>query len=441
MTKKTAKTTIKTDAQFTVDEILKNAYIADLIKRNENVANEIKMAAEQLRYERDAIAAVKKAARGLVEKKIGVFFSYKEKDESTAMTVVKELRKACWGEYKLQITYAADFEKEKVGYPWNEAIRKGIKNAHWFILLLPDQSVDLDWCLFETGLFRGQMVSGDRLICLHHPEMKLPPQIKEFQAVKAEPKTVQNFLKQIFMEENPIPGAKAVNQKVGEDIADIAKRIVDTIRPPKEGIDRKYYCDYVTIKVDNPKELEGAEALNAATVVASKSDTLRLFEKDELPNTWGELVYNVCQCSSDTRWIEALCKAIREAANSNVFEPIQATFQAVKGGKIYRPLLHSSDKTASGDIEAFHVMFIEEVSAVDTSGTPEGVTALATGVRYAYRFRWEVIEKFIKRDMSEDDITELNESIKRIEIDAQSRGLLEPELLISSSRARKRRRS
>jgi hypothetical protein len=435
MTKETAKATEKPGAQsrkgFTVDQILRDAEIADLINQNQKVADDIKRAAELLRDERDAIAAVKKAARGLLDKKVSVFFSYKQKDENTAGTVVKELRKACWGDYKLQITYAADFEKEKVGYLWNEAIRDGIKNAHWFILLLPDPSADWDWCLFETGMFRGQMVSGDRLICLHHPNIKLPPQIEEFQAVKAEQGTVQNFLRQIFLEENPIPGVKAINKEVGDDIPDIAGRIVRAIRPPKDEITRKYYGDYVSIKVENPKELEGLGALNAATVVASKPDSLRIFGKDELPNTWGELVSNVSESGSDTRWIADLCKVIKEAADNNVFEPIQATFQAVKGGKMYRPLLHAADKTADGDIEAFHIIFIEEVGAVDITRTPEGITAVATVLRYAYRFRWEVIEKFSKRDMTEDDVAELAEALKRIEIDAQSRGLINPDLLIS----------
>ncbi len=54
---------------------------------------------------------------------------------------------------------------------------------------------------------------------------------------------------------------------------------------------------------------------------------------------------------------------------------------------------------------------------------PEDISVLATYLRYAFRFRWEVLEKFGTSPMSEDDVDRLHNTLERIRADATSRGI------------------
>jgi hypothetical protein len=65
--------------------------------------------------------------------------------------------------------------------------------AHWFLLLLPDLPDNWGWQLYEAGIFRGSMLPGDRLICLHHPDVQRAPQLEDYQSVPAEQDAVIRF--------------------------------------------------------------------------------------------------------------------------------------------------------------------------------------------------------------------------------------------------------
>ena len=217
----------------TVNEILSDPKIRKIIDRNPQIENSVERAAEILNEEPHPLAAVRESIRGIINNKIDVFFSYKSKDEKTARKVVEQLR--VFAGDKLRITYAADFPRD-AGTNWSKKIRESIKKAQWFILLLPDPSADWDWCLFETGMFRGKMVSDkvNRLFCLHHPDVQPPPQIKEFQAIKAEVDNVQSFLKMVYLDKDPIPGMDPINPHITTDLLEgIAEIIANAISPPK----------------------------------------------------------------------------------------------------------------------------------------------------------------------------------------------------------------
>jgi hypothetical protein len=70
-------------------------------------------------------------------------------------------------------------------------------------------------------------------------------------------------------------------------------------------------------------------------------------------------------------------------------------------------------------------MFTEEIGTVDTTAMPQSVATLATMLRLAFRFRWEVIEKFGKGELEEKDVKRLTNVLRRIEQDAESRGIMD----------------
>jgi len=412
---------------MTVEEILSHPRVDDLVKNNQHIKKRVERAAEILKdVEPDPVAALLEAARALLDRKITVFFSYKHLDEETAKSVVSELRLYAAG--KLEIIFAAEFDP---GEDWNAKIRESIKKAHWFILLLPDPSVDWDWCLFETGMFRAKMVSDkvNRLICLHHPGLTdLPPQIDEFQAVTAEPKSVQIMLKRIFIDADPIPGMDPINPEIRQRVSRFAKKITKAISPPIPKLEPTYLQRGVRIRVKDPVNLTEPAELETAAIVEINPKTLDIFGMVSKVETWGKLTRRVTESGQDIRWLKELCNSIRNAADGFSPDPIEATFKGLYGGKMWRPVLEVLYKTSYGSIDSFVILFVEESGSGPRNHIAERIQALLTTLKMAYRFRWEIIERF-KKGMAEGEVEEFNDILEQMESEALSRGLMDPDAL------------
>lgn len=415
----------------TTAEILNDPDIKSAIEQNQNKKEQIEDAAEVLKDEPRPIAAVKKVMQMHLRGTTKVFFSFKFKDERKATEIVKILRGLS---PRIEFTFAGEFKQEIVGEKWNQHIRTCIANADWLILLLPDPGDDWDWCLFETGAFYGQMVSSkvEKLICLHHEMQSPPDQIKEFQAVPSNFESVFGFLKQVYLKPHPIPGlSKPIMAAEAKDILkDAARRIVKTIQPPQM-IERRHYDEYILLKVRNPGSIDSPEDLKGAEILEISNQVMTIFGRNERPKTWYDLVKNVAESGGDTRWLIELSSAIREAGNGNLFVPVQATFQAHGGGKVYQPLLHAADiQISNGDFEAFHVILVEEVGAVESANIPKALLVLVTSLRLAFRFRWEIIEAYCRDDLTKAELPRLLDELKRLNAEAHSRGLIDSGQLI-----------
>src|SRR4030095_3468468 len=235
-------------------DILQDPAIADFMRMHQGTSEAVRRAATKLADENDAVPAVRKLLPALTEKTLPVFFSYKKKDEHAAKAIVELLREKSAG--KLGIVYQAEFGKDIVGRKWRDEIRASIARSNWFILLLPDPSDDWDWCLFETGFFEAQRTSGDRLICLHHPDIGGPDPIKDYHAVPATVPEVENFLQLVFVKDDPIPGMKAINPALGNQIPAIARQIVDATRPPRKTLCRVMFEPWLELRVAAAARLE-----------------------------------------------------------------------------------------------------------------------------------------------------------------------------------------
>lgn len=402
-------------------ELLSEPEIAAFINSHQGAASEIKQAAERLAGEPDGSRALKKLLPALSKKVVFVFFSYKKKDEETAKAVVDVLRQN--SAEKLQITYQDDFTKEIVGKKWREKIRNTVCRANWFILLLPDPADDWDWPLYESGLFEAQLTSADRLICLHHPDTKVPDPIEGYHAVAAIKPEVEKLLRMIYVEENPICGMSPINKAIEGKIPELAEEIIHAISPPKKKLHREIFEPWVELRVENAEGLENRDDLDQALIESANKEALDLFDFIQRPKTWGELRSGVQENPGDGRWREELFHVIRRIAAGRKFFPIQAVFSS-RDGKMYRPVACAIDRIGEdGSIESFHITFSEEVSTFDVAAIPEEMSALATLLRFTFRFRWEVLERFGKTSITEDDVERLENALRRINKDWESRGI------------------
>lgn len=399
--------------------ILADPEIRAFMEKNESAVERIRQAAKQLEGKPDGVASVRKLLTALSEKTVSAFFSYKKKDEAAAKAVVGALRRHAGD--RLKITYQAEFTESIAGKQWRDAIRDAVRPANWFILLLPDPSDDWDWCLFETGLFVANRCSADRLICLHHPDTKIPSQIEDYHAVSATIPEVEKFLHLVYVGEDSVPGMPPINTAIQETLPEIAEEVVHAIRPPKKNLFREIYEPWVELQVDGAKDLEGAEDLDRASVLEANQAALNLFGFLRPPKTWLDLRAEVAEVGGDGRWRSELFHVIRRIARDRKFYPVQAVFQT-KDGKMYRPVACAVDRLGKdGPIETFHITFAEDVSAMDRATTPPDISMLADLLRITFRFRFEVLEKFSKGPITDDDVECLDNVLRRIQKDWESR--------------------
>lgn len=160
---------------------------------------------------------------------------------------------------------------------------------------------------------------------------------------------------------------------------------------------------------------------------------LELFGFMGAPATWGKLRSRIREAKGDGRWRDELFQAIQLIAEQRIFDPIQAVFEA-HDGKMYHPVVHGIDHRGEKEnaIEFFHITFSEEVGAYEPSAMPQNIFVLVTTLRFAFRFRWEVLEKFSKGPINEGDVEHLACAFKRIETDWQSRGMKDDNALQGS---------
>jgi hypothetical protein len=413
---------------LTVEELLNEPEIADFRRTHRGAENEIRRATEFLADKPDAVRSIKKLFPAFENKVVSVFFSYKSKEEETARAIVDVLKKKSAG--KLDFCYQADFTEKIVGKEWRQWIKQNVRKANWFILLLPDPSDDYDWCLFETGQFEAQFTSADRMICLHHPDSMIPSPIQDYHTVAARIPEMKKFLRMVFVNENPIPGMDPINKEIHDEIPAMAEEIVHAISPLKRNTFRKIYEPWIELKIQNAEELKDKDDLDRAIVLSANQEALDLFDFSENPETLGKLREGLSEENGDGRWRNELLHVVRRIAGGRKFFPIQAVFQA-DSGKIYRPVLCAIDRLGEkGPIDRFHVTFTEEVSAIDDTAIPRPVAVIATILRFAFRYKWEILERFGKGAFNEEDAMRLDNAIRRINKDWESRGIGGEEVII-----------
>ncbi len=403
--------------------------IAEFLQTHKGAEKELCRAIEFLAEKPDAERAVIKLFPALSQKKIFVFFSYKKKDERAAKAIVSVLRKYSAG--KLNISYQADFTEQIAGKRWREKIREEVCRANWFILLLPDPSDDWDWCLYETGLFDREPTPADRLICLHHPDTRIPDQIQDYHAVSATIPEVEKFLRMVYLKPNPVPGLGPINAEIESEIPAMARQVVEAIRPARESPLHRLLVPQVTLEIEDASGLNDKDDLDNAVIISANDEALNLFDFLETPKTWGLLRSEISESEGDGRWREELVRVIKRIGQGKQFDPIQAIFRT-KDDKVFRPVASAIDRMgAAGTIRSYEIMFVEEVGVVDDTAMPEGLSTLATVLRLTFRFRWEILKKFGDRELSDDDIERLENALRGIEADAESRGMIDQDSVLS----------
>jgi hypothetical protein len=389
-----------------------------LLQSNPDDADALRLAHELLAEEANYASAMHMAASTLRAGQIRVFISYRlDSDTELARAVAAAFRELSGG--RVAVTLAADFTRDISGRDYKEVIGKEITRAHWFVLLLSNLGQNNDWCMYETGMFRASMVSNriNRLICIHHPQTRLPGPIQEFQSVPAESDRLHAFFQGLFLTSHPIPGWSALNDQVSEEsMRAHADRVVQLMRGPSRPVNFNYR---VTLEVTRPADDHTAADLDSCSI-DTDTRTADLFGKVDPPTTWGELIMNVRRGGRQDQWLTELHAVICKACSNNTFRPISGTFESSHGGRIMRPIVESMVHEDGSDHYCVRLIFVEDLySASIPAVTPE-VLAFLSALRTHSRLRWELIERFSDVNWDKDQADACAQVFSRIERAGQS---------------------
>ncbi|UCD50459.1 MAG: toll/interleukin-1 receptor domain-containing protein, partial [Phycisphaerales bacterium] len=121
------------------------------------------------------------------------FLSHKAKDKLKAEALRGLLTTSGGGKLDLFLS-STDI---KGGEVWRNSILENMKKSSFLILLYLNPDDDWDWCLYETGYFRG--ANKGPVFCIHPQSSTIPAPLEDLQQVEAKPQVIkETFLKPLF---------------------------------------------------------------------------------------------------------------------------------------------------------------------------------------------------------------------------------------------------
>ena len=363
---------------------------------------------------------------------VNLFISHKAEDKSAAIAI-KDILEKHTGRLKVQIS-----EEIHGGAQWRQRIIEMLRTSKVMLLLYTDPTADWGWCLYEAGLFTPLEGGESHVVCLYNPNTtveQLEP-LKSFQAVQTRvDDLVRQFLSPLYRGTQLTKSRSPLNKNLkDEDLKQIAKAIAAAIAPKK--VEWKSYLHHIVISVPPGSAIhnqdipsEEAQIPDEACVVveeAKEGSGLAFLNIDEDHFTWGDLK-QVAKRGSGRFWLDELNDCIVAAARKRHPPVGTATLRAVSGS-IYRPLLAHSERE-NGIPVRFHVLFNREIEPEETGGLGSQ-RVLFNLLKLGNRFRWEILEPYLKEFKEEEDPNELlrlfrriSESIDAIEEEAKRRYL------------------
>lgn len=365
---------------------------------------------------------------------LNIFISHKHEDKIEARGIKKELTRFSGREIAVFLSSDIAF-----GDNWLTIIQKKLINCNLLLLLFTDKKASWDWCLYEAGMFtRLDEEAHKRVICLHSPDLEDPPgPLKHLQAIKADILNVENFLKNLYHTNIYFPDSQPIAPELQhDDIASSAKNIVSLMsKTPRES---QQLLKQIYIHVPNSRQISPKQIPPDAEVIGDQA-SLALFNKRPGTWWWKDLQEEATK-NKDQRWMRQLARAIHQASKRTATDPILSTYSArpftgADGCKLYQPILNSVEWERDGSIK-FQVLFNDEVTW-RLPDIPENLAILHTAQSMALRFRYEVLRKYVdpltreNGDSLRDILSELQEVIRSIEQEADSRGLLVQHKLVA----------
>jgi hypothetical protein len=354
-----------------------------------------------------------------------IFLSHKHEDQAAAHAIKERLELYS---ARIRVLLAEDIEAGSDWYGW---IRQQLEHADMLLLLFNGPHASWDWPLYEVGLYMGTNDERYRpVVCLLHPDQDPPSPLQHLQTVKAAEVEIEGFLKELFGGTVLTGRAEPLNASFARNERELTEAAMDIASYFKQPALEHwvYFNRFLNIHVQDPKSVT-KEGIPYDTCVISDQRTLEHFGLTGSETTWGALV-KVAEELGDVRWIQQVTSAVYKASRRRIPKTVEASFVSILS-ETFSPGLYRADSRSDGSM-VFYLLLVKE-SAADFGNVmiPRHVAALATVLRAAFRFRWEVLERFKGVDFRKaQDIESLKNVLGSIERDAESHGLVDQDRVV-----------
>lgn len=376
---------------------------------------------------------------------LGVFISHRAKqDQEVASTIRDKLR--ILSHRKIESFLC---EKMRGGEDWYEWVENNIAKSRLLLLLYTDDEMDLRWCLYEAGLFRGSRSDNQHLICLKNTNIPKPPNpLQRFQAYNADEEGLNKFLTDLLYRGSFSDGVAINPDLLTDDSAELARAVKDIeFLFGERQIQREYFRKRLEIHVSDSESKDDTHE-KREDPKAPNVDGLQLIDAEieageltrdllGLPNgdlTWRDVYIQLNE--KGHRWIHEVNEAVRAVRETKAIGQMLTSFDAGTG-RICLPLLSRVEHVKNRP-KLLSVIFVEteiiekEGELADKLGAPEPLLTIVNLLNLARRFRWNILEHFISKldhpnvqdNELEDLLGDLVESLTRLEKEAEDKGYL-----------------
>jgi hypothetical protein len=368
------------------------------------------------------VQATKKAFEAITGK-LRVFLSYKRAQHAD---VAELLRKSLQGFGANKIEVFLDAVKIESGRDWFNSIKKSLKSANCLVLLVPDDSDEREWPIFEAAFFAGRMLPGERLICLHHPDVQMPHQLATFQGEKADAAGVEKLLRRLLIEPDVIPGLDPINPACEPFLKEHAKAVAEKFSGPVR-LKPRATLNYVTLELTKPGEFNDQHDLLYSWVVDARGLGEMFFYTGDLPC---ELRKVLGIRDGDTGrhdvWLAELTECIREATAHRRAEVPFARFSTPDGRQVFRPVLRQIEEDETGAAHRLEISFGEHLIGI--TDNPDDLQIIEAALRLAARTRGEILTR-LSMPRNAEDVERVQRVLKRIERESQDEGFRDRRML------------
>ena len=350
--------------------------------------------------------------------KVRIFISHKEEDHEIARAI-KRILLGRTGRLEVYI-----FEEVPAATDWEDWIQETLAKSDVLLLLYTTPSYEWDWCLYETGLFAADVNKKVVCLCNAQDHKNIPKPLRSIQAVKAERRElVEKFLHPLLRTREYTGISEPLSSVSDEDLNRDAEKIAGLIAPKQ--IKSRFTCEHFVMKIPDIDVLKQG-VIPDNTRIEGPSEGSRIFDLDDSTLTWGDITRRA-KPGIGTFWVEELTACIIAAAKKHRVPVQTATLRDLTGGDIFRPVLYRVDRKNRVPYN-FYVLFTKELVPEDVIGGPGAFGTLFSMLKFANRFRWEVIRPFIERieadspDSPKDKevlCTQIRDSIRAIDTEAR----------------------
>lgn len=364
--------------------------------------------------------------------KVSIFISHKSKDRKTAEKIIEILRNND-NKKNPKMTFFISYDIPG-GDRWYDTIRKNLKKSNLLLLLFTGSTRNWDWCLYEAGLFDPlDDESFKRVICLHNTT-SIPDPLKHLQGFSATIEDMKKFLKQLFVTTELTDLPEPIYPQLENYEDQLEKQASKLSSLIQKGVAKtSWFSNYFFLEIKDPEKLDGKSIPPDAKVTADYRTLNGIFGLMDGEYSWQE-IENVIPEDADKRWIQDLAGVIHAVSNKRLPDPIETTFPAVKGVKLYQPSLYRIDKKTDGSM-LFKILFNEDIS-FRLHKVPADLAQLMISIIMATRLRFEILNEYLVDNKKlninenfENTCFEIKQIIINIEKDASSRGLLDADKL------------